>query len=135
MQIRSIDVHILCYTVSQKHKKIFAYVNWQYFDRIYFYEVFIPLDPLYGLLSVLCFYLVAYTGYRYGSMLQSCSYFHAEVNNWQICLQPFQALIGSRDSLIPLDPKVEREYDPLWPNEYEKVVKGTKFVLRLLLES
>jgi len=30
---------------------------------------------------------------------------------------------GSGDSLIPLDPKIEREYDPMWPNDYEKVVK------------
>jgi len=27
------------------------------------------------------------------------------------------------DSLLPLDVKIEREYDPLWPNDYEKVVK------------
>lgn len=33
---------------------------------------------------------------------------------------------GSGDSLIPLEPKVDREYDPLWPNEYEKVVKEIK---------
>lgn len=39
-----------------------------------------------------------------------------------LCFQPFYK--GSGDNLIPLDPKVEREYDPLWPNDYEKVVKG-----------
>jgi len=27
------------------------------------------------------------------------------------------------DSLLPLDVKIDREYDPLWPNDYEKVVK------------
>merc|ERR1719195_2067081 len=27
------------------------------------------------------------------------------------------------DSLLPLDVKIEREYDPMWPNDYEKVVK------------
>ena len=39
-----------------------------------------------------------------------------------IFFQPFYK--GSGDSLIPLDPKIEREYDPMWPNDYEKVVKG-----------
>ena len=27
------------------------------------------------------------------------------------------------DSLLPLDVKIDREYDPMWPNDYEKVVK------------
>ena len=25
--------------------------------------------------------------------------------------------------MLPLDVKIEREYDPMWPNDYEKVVK------------
>jgi len=33
---------------------------------------------------------------------------------------------GSGDNLIPLEPNVDREYDPMWPNEYEKVVKEIK---------
>lgn len=39
--------------------------------------------------------------------------------------KPFQSFRSSDTSLIPLDPnvKLEREYDPLWPNDYEKVVK------------
>jgi len=37
---------------------------------------------------------------------------------------------GSGDALIPLEPKVDREYDPLWPNEYEKVVKEIKASLK-----
>jgi len=39
--------------------------------------------------------------------------------------KPFQSFRSSDNSLIPLDPnvKLEREYDPLWPNDYEKVVK------------
>lgn len=32
------------------------------------------------------------------------------------------------DSLIPLDVPIEREYDPLWPNDYEKVVKEVREV-------
>jgi len=32
--------------------------------------------------------------------------------------------------LIPLEPKVDREYDPLWPNEYEKVVLEIKASLK-----
>ena len=35
--------------------------------------------------------------------------------------QPF--ISRGVDSLLPLDVKIEREYDPLWPNDYEKVVK------------
>ena len=37
-----------------------------------------------------------------------------------LSLQPFSRGV---DSLLPLDVKIEREYDPLWPNDYEKVVK------------
>jgi len=37
---------------------------------------------------------------------------------------------GSGDALIPLEPKVDREYDPLWPNEYEKVVIDIKASLK-----
>jgi len=40
--------------------------------------------------------------------------------------KPFQSFRSNADSsLIPLDPnvKLEREYDPLWPNDYEKVIK------------
>jgi len=39
--------------------------------------------------------------------------------------QHVQSFRSSDTSLIPLDPnvKLEREYDPLWPNDYEKVVK------------
>ena len=36
-------------------------------------------------------------------------------------MQPF--ISRGVDSLLPLDVKIEREYDPLWPNDYEKVVK------------
>ena len=33
--------------------------------------------------------------------------------------QPFTS--RGVDSLLPLETKIEREYDPLWPNDYEKV--------------
>jgi len=34
------------------------------------------------------------------------------------------------DSLLPLETKIEREYDPLWPNDYEKVVKEMRAAKR-----
>ena len=34
------------------------------------------------------------------------------------------------DSLLPLETKIEREYDPLWPNDYEKVVKEMRSAKR-----
>merc|ERR1719350_1431381 len=40
---------------------------------------------------------------------------------------PAKAFRGS-DALIPLEVPVEREYDPMWPNDYEKVVKEVREV-------
>jgi len=40
---------------------------------------------------------------------------------------PAKAFRGS-DALIPLEVPIEREYDPMWPNDYEKVVKEVREV-------
>ena len=42
--------------------------------------------------------------------------------------QPFTS--RGVDSLLPLETKIEREYDPLWPNDYEKVVKEMRSAKR-----
>jgi len=40
---------------------------------------------------------------------------------------PAKAFRGS-DALIPLEVPIEREYDPMWPNDYETVVKEVREV-------
>ena len=45
-----------------------------------------------------------------------------------LCFQPFTS--RGVDSLLPLETKIEREYDPLWPNDYEKVVKEMRSAKR-----
>ena len=49
-----------------------------------------------------------------------------------ITFLPFQPFTSRGvDSLLPLETKIEREYDPLWPNDYEKV--SVPSVLSVLL--
>lgn len=40
----------------------------------------------------------------------------------KLSFNPANAFRGG-DSLIPLDVPIDREYDPMWPNDYEKVKK------------
>lgn len=45
----------------------------------------------------------------------------------KLSFNPANAFRGV-DSLIPLDVPIDREYDPMWPNDYEKVVKEVQEV-------